>query len=267
MASPIRDEWRSDDGSVRLILGDALDVLPTLDPGTVEACVFDPPYAISGGGASIAGKGTEEAFDLQFYEAWLRDLIEAVYPVMSMAGAMWWTSDWRGAVAAERALCRIGGWKQKPRLAAVGVWDRGGLGMGYVLRKTYEMFCVAVFPEWNRTSTDTPDVWRIKWTPGDRNTGHQAQKPVELFDRALELLGGAVVADPFLGSGTCAVAAINRGLRFVGIEKDEEYYTVAVSRVREALERLRFLEPESARPQQLELLDAGDVSVSVDCPG
>lgn len=243
--------WCSPDCGIVLVHGDCLQVLPLLEPGTVEASVFDPPYAIMGGGASIAGKGTEEAFDLQFYEAWLRDLIESLYPVMSMTGAMWWTSDWRGAVAAERALRRVGKYQQKARLAAVGVWDRGGLGMGYVLRKTYEMFCVAVFPEWSRISTDTPDVWRIQWTPGDRNSGHSAEKPVELFDRALKLVGGSVVLDPFVGSGTCAIAAINRGLRFIGIEKDEDYFGIAVRRVQDELNRHPLFETPPKRQKEL----------------
>lgn len=38
------DEWRSEDGSIRLVCGDCLEVLKTLEPGSVDAVVTDPPY-------------------------------------------------------------------------------------------------------------------------------------------------------------------------------------------------------------------------------
>lgn len=55
--SPIRDEWISDDGSVRLILGDTLEVLPTLDAGSVDAVVTDSPYEDMKGGTIIDHPG------------------------------------------------------------------------------------------------------------------------------------------------------------------------------------------------------------------
>ena len=41
--NPIRDEWTSPDGSVRLLNGDCVQVLPTLEAESVDACVCDPP--------------------------------------------------------------------------------------------------------------------------------------------------------------------------------------------------------------------------------
>ena len=256
MRRPSRGRWLTTEGilvepdyqhdGIELYLGDCLKVLPTLAAGSVDAVVTDPPYAINGGGASIAGKGTEEAFDLQFYEAWFRELAGMLHSVLPQSGAMWWTTDWRGAVAAERALSRIGGYKKKMRLAGVGVWDRGGLGMGYVLRKTYECFCVAVMPKWNRHSTNTPDVWRLTWAPSNRTFGHSTEKPIELFTRAMELIGARIVLDPFMGSGTTGVACVQTGRRFVGIELDPGYFEIAVKRIEAAIaeraEQLPFTE-------------------------
>jgi len=42
------------------------------------------------------------------------------------------------------------------------------------------------------------------------------------------------VLDPFLGSGTTGVAAANTGRRFIGIELDPDYFTVAQARIRKA---------------------------------
>jgi len=217
------------DDAVTIYHGDCREIVPTL--GRFDSVITDPPYAIMGGGASIAGKGTEEAFDLQFYEAWFREILSVLHPAMEDHGAMWWTSDWRGAVAAERALCSVGGYQKKMRLAAIGVWDRGGLGMGHVLRKTYECFCVAVMPEWKRIATDCPDVWRLKWTPADRDNGHCAEKPTELFSRAMALLGSKTILDPFAGSGTTGRAAKDLGRKAVLIEREERYCEIAARRM------------------------------------
>ena len=48
---------------------------------------------------------------------------------------------------------------------------------------------------------------------------------------------GDTVLDPFLGSGTTGVAAANTERRFIGIERDPNYFDVAVKRTREAVEQ------------------------------
>lgn len=223
--------YQTPDGTVTLYHGDCREIVPNMCREIVDGIVTDPPYAIMGGGASVAGKGTDEAFNLQFYEAWLKEVLQMSYDILPARGAMWWTSDFRGAVAADRVLCRIGTYGERMRLAAVGVWDRGGLGMGYALRKTYEVFCLAVRHNWKRNSTDTPDVWRVQWTPGDRTTGHQAEKPVALMGKAIQLCGSTAILDPFAGSGTTLVAARNLGRRAIGIEISEEYCEIAAGRL------------------------------------
>jgi len=219
---------------IDLRLGDCLEIMRDIPDGSVDAVITDPPYAIMGGGASIAGKGTEEVFDTQFYEAWFREIAEDIHRILKVTGGMWWTSDWRGAVAAERALSRIGRYQLKMRMAGIGVWDRGGLGMGYALRKTYECFCIAVMPEWKRIKTDVPDVWRVQWTPGNRENGHSTEKPVSLFKRAIELIGGDTILDPFMGSGTTGVACVKLGRDFIGIEINPDYFAIAKRRIEEA---------------------------------
>ena len=210
-------------GGHRLILGDCREVLPTL--GRVDAIVMDPPYALLGGGTSVAGKGTDEAFDLQFYEAWFQGILS-----VANASALWATVDWRGAYAVERAAARSP-W----RFAGVGVWDRGGLGMGYALRKTFENFVLLVQAGWKRHLRDEPDVWRLEWFPTSRKWGHQAEKPVALMQRAIRLVGGRTIADPFMGSGTTGVACAQLGRRFIGIEIEPRYFEIACRRIEREL--------------------------------
>ena len=67
---------------------------------------------------------------------------------------------------------------------------------------------------------------------------HPTQKPVELFKYLIRTYTneGELVLDNCLGSGTSAVAAINTGRNFIGIERDPEYVEIARNRVSEALE-------------------------------
>lgn len=69
------------------------------------------------------------------------------------------------------------------------------------------------------------------------SAGHGAGTPLDLADWWTRYLcpPGGVVCDPFAGSGTMALAAINRGCSFVGAEKMPEYHAIAQRRINEAL--------------------------------
>ncbi len=82
----------------------------------------------------------------------------------------------------------------------------------------------------------TTDVWEI---PAERATrvGHPAPFPVELPQRLIELYTYAedLVLDPFMGSGTTAVAALRTGRRYVGYDTEARYVRLAERRVRDEL--------------------------------
>lgn len=63
---------------------------------------------------------------------------------------------------------------------------------------------------------------------------HPTEKPVELVQEFIELSSGegGIVLDPFVGSGTTAVAAIRTRRRFIGFEINEEFFKTAERRVR-----------------------------------
>ncbi len=63
--------------------------------------------------------------------------------------------------------------------------------------------------------------------------GHPAPFPVELPERLIHLYtyGGDVVLDPFLGSGSTAVAAVRTGRHYVGYDTDANYVALARDRV------------------------------------
>ncbi|MCA1846411.1 MAG: site-specific DNA-methyltransferase [Actinobacteria bacterium] len=85
----------------------------------------------------------------------------------------------------------------------------------------------------------TLDLWRIP-AESARRVNHPAPFPVELPLRLIELYtyAGDLVLDPFLGSGSAAVAALRAGRRYVGYDIDPEYIATARARIVEEQARL-----------------------------
>jgi site-specific DNA-methyltransferase (adenine-specific) len=81
----------------------------------------------------------------------------------------------------------------------------------------------------------TLSVWDILPESAKR-VGHPAPFPVELAARVIQLYSYVddVVLDPFMGSGTTAVAAVKNGRRYVGFEIDDNYFHLAQKRISEA---------------------------------
>lgn len=73
----------------------------------------------------------------------------------------------------------------------------------------------------------TLSVWDILPESAKR-VGHPAPFPVELAERVIQLYSyvGDVVLDPFLGSGTTAVASVKHGRRYAGFEIDDTYLAI-----------------------------------------
>ena len=92
------------------------------------------------------------------------------------------------------------------------------------------------FLDWTKT------IWQMS-AESARRIGHPAPFPMELPHRLIQLysFGTDVVLDPFLGSGTTAVAALRSGRKFVGYEIVEDYVPEVAFGGREGRERVRVL--------------------------
>jgi site-specific DNA-methyltransferase (adenine-specific)/modification methylase len=75
---------------------------------------------------------------------------------------------------------------------------------------------------------------------------HVSQKPRELMRWCLGLLGlprGSLVADPYMGSGSTGIAALEMGHRFVGVEIDPGHFHTACQRIEAAQQQATLFEP------------------------
>jgi DNA modification methylase len=98
----------------------------------------------------------------------------------------------------------------------------------------------------------TTDVWELAPESATR-VGHPAPFPVELPRRLIDLYTyeGDLVLDPFMGSGSTAVAAVRTGRHYVGFDTDPEYVARAVARVQDeqaGLGDALGTEPTAQRP-------------------
>lgn len=190
---------------VTLILGDCLEVLPTL--GRFDACVTDPPYGIGAArGAHSNLRMDDKCWDDAPVSQSALDLIASISDDQIV-----WGGNYFGLPATRGFL----------------VWDKTPMPPSYA------------FGEMAWTSLD---MNAAKWSGkvGDlvpvAVRAHPTQKPVPLMQWCLGFLPNATtIIDPFMGSGTTGVAAVKLGRKFTGIEIDPGYFDIACRRIEAAL--------------------------------
>lgn len=90
------------------------------------------------------------------------------------------------------------------------------------------------------TRTDTAaGIWAEKQMAPPRRNHHPTVKPLKLMDYLIRLVTpeGGTVLDPFMGSGSTGIAALEGGWDFIGIEKEEEYFEIASKRLQNCEEQ------------------------------
>ena len=106
----------------------------------------------------------------------------------------------------------------------------------------------------------------IAWTSRDANTkrislpvgrvlnGHPSEKPLRLMEWTIETVKATgTVFDPFMGSGTTGVAALNAGLEFIGVEREPKYFDIACQRIENAQRQVSLFEPTPVKQEQIGL--------------
>jgi DNA modification methylase len=116
------------------------------------------------------------------------------------------------------------------RVREVIIWDKVIMNVGPAFRKQYE--CILVL-EKGRPAYRDPKMLNLLSVKRVRDSRHPHVKPVEMIKLLINHSSdkGDVVLDPFLGTGTTAVAARETDRRFIGIELDASYCRVAQARL------------------------------------
>ena len=129
------------------------------------------------------------------------------------------------------------------------VWDKRTIGMGYHYRARYEF--ILFFEKGKRRLNDLgiPDVLSVPRVHG----GYPAEKPVGVSEILIGQSSqpGDRVADPFMGSGSVGVAALQAGRRFLGNDLNPEAVRLAAGRLRELGEGTQPADTREDTPSDL----------------
>lgn len=117
-------------------------------------------------------------------------------------------------------------------------WDKINIGMGHYFRRQSEFILFACKGKKSLSRRDIPDIWRIKRI---HNAKYPTQKPVELFEAMIasskpKNVEDFIVCDPFVGSGSSAIAALKQNCRFIGSDISPEAINYTKERVENFVE-------------------------------
>ena len=228
-----------------IICGDALEVMRRMPSGSVDLVITSPPYNIrnsTGNGLKNGSGGKWERAALQngyshhedcmpheAYVAWQRASLAEMLRVVADTGAIFYNHKWRvqGGLLQDRQDI-VAGFPVRQII----IWKRkGGINFnpGYFL-PTYEVIYLIAKPGFRLApkANAVGDVWEFMQEV--RNT-HPAPFPVELIDRIVQSTTAKTILDPFIGSGTTAISALNFGRNYIGIDISPEYCTMAEARI------------------------------------
>jgi len=212
-------------GDATLYLGDCRDILPTLPK--VDAVITDPPYGIDLDVSLYTNKdGTpHNRFQKIANDAVLpADILQSIF-AMNLPTVMFGTNNFPQLL---------------PHRGRTIVWDKRCTEAADGLRGS------PVEIAWENRTSGYDSIVRVQHggvINADSINGnsepryHPTQKPVKLFTRILHFkpyLDARLVLDPFMGSGTVGIAAVQLGRKFIGIEIEERYFNIAVERITNA---------------------------------
>ena len=258
-------------GDAVLHLGDCREILPSLP--RVDAVVTDPPYgharyetddddAVLPVVAGFVGKVPVAVFG--YPEALCGLAINL--GIVPLEWIVWWPTNTNGAPRS----------KLLPRESEhIAIWA-DSISTDHIMRKrSVTSFSAKKISErgFDMDECRDGDVWRDS-APGTRCNSHLRQhvneKPVSIMSKLIGCWSSETILDPFMGSGTTGVAAINLGRKFIGIELVPKYFDIACRRIEAATRQpdmLVELEKRAAEIQQtLDLADEAETIKTAEAP-
>ena len=239
----------------QIICGDAVEEMKKIPSNSIDIIITSPPYNLknSTGNGMKDGRGGKWAnaalqngysnyddnMPHEEYVKWQRDCLSEMLRIIPDDGAIFYNHKWRvqGGLLQDRADI-VSGFPVRQII----IWKRSGginFNAGYFL-PTYEVIYLIAKPKFKLAPKANAygDVWEFAQ---EMKNGHPAPFPVKLIDRIISSTTAKIVLDPFMGSGTTAISAINNNIDYVGIDISPEYCDMAKKRIRKETSQLRLL--------------------------
>jgi len=198
-----------------LYLGDCMEILPTLDK--MDAVITDPPYGIGIAKNPVRQLHEKSDWDNAPPEKLLIDMC---------------------VNAGELVIIWGGNYFDLPPSQCFYIWD-----------KQQPLNFSLAMCEMAWTNKKGPaKMHRQSVLSYEKH--HPTQKPVELMTFCIEQLKTPkTILDPFMGSGTTGVAAIQMGRKFIGIEREPKYFDIACKRIEQASKQVDMFVEQPTQEQ------------------
>lgn len=251
-----------------IMCGDCREVLKTLPDGCVDCCVTSPPYNIG-----LDYGTTDDRKSDDDYLAFTRDYLEQCYRVIKDDGRVCLNIGYKVSTVKEAGidyvellnLIKSIGYTLRETIIWVKskrpddpqsfcgsntAWGSWMSASNPICRSRMEFIFVLnknSFKKHHRgistmTRQEFMDCASTVWYfPAERSRLHKAPFPVDLPYRCIQFYTyqGDVVLDPFIGSGTTAVACVRTGRRYIGIEQNPDYIRMAEGRIQQEKQQLK----------------------------
>lgn len=238
----------------KIICGDCIEIMQELPEESIDLIVTSPPYNLknSTGNGMKDGRGGkwanaklvegystyDDCMPHDDYAMWQRKCLTEMMRVLKNDGAIFYNHKWRvqGGLLQDRHDI-IEGFPVRQII----IWQRkGGINFnpGYFL-PTYEVIYLIAKPDFKLVPKANAhgDIWQFTQ---EMNNPHPAPFPVHLIERIISSTDAEIVLDPFMGSGTTAIAAIRHDRKYIGIDIAPEYCEMAEKRIAEEIKQIRF---------------------------
>jgi site-specific DNA-methyltransferase (adenine-specific) len=228
-----------------IICGDAVKVMKEIPAGGADIIITSPPYNLknSTGNGMKDGRGGkwanaalqkgyshhDDCMPHDEYVKWQRECLTEMMRIIPEDGAIFYNHKWRvqnGLLQDRQDI--VSGFPVRQ----VIIWRRKGgfnFNPGYFV-PTYEVIYLIAKSKFRLApkANGLGDVWEFTQEMGN---DHPAAFPVDLIDRMVSSTTAKIILDPFMGSGTTALSAMNHKRGFIGIDLSPEYCDMAVDRI------------------------------------
>ena len=216
-----------------LIHGDCLEVLQEVESSSIDLLITDPPYGIN----LEKSKHSSDRGDIKYdtpenFDLVVRGMIQELPRIMKPNS---WVCMFCGVTQASEIMSLL---KDVDVTCdfMLGIWNKEKLGQTnhpeIYFSRSYEVFIYGYIGSAVLTRTGVSNIISIEPVP-THDKIHDVEKPVSLFKELISrfCLPGYTVLDPFAGSASSVIAALELGCIPVGIEKEESYYNKAIARL------------------------------------